>query len=119
MADINVRIDHYFHNADAPTVDAKLDQILAALAAIQQKEDTMLVDISALITQVQNTVGLEESCLQFIQSVADMLKQANGDQAQIDAAVASLQAKATEVAAALAANPLPAPPAPPAPPPAA
>lgn len=113
MANFDIRIDHYFHHVD-DGVTAKLDQILAALAVMQQEERTMSAELDALTAQVSATTDLEKSAITLIEGLAAQFAAVAQDPAKVTALAAQLKTSADALSAAITANTPPAPPAPPA-----
>ena len=104
--DLNLHI--YFHQVD-PGFSAKLDQILAAVTNVQQQENTVMVDLSALQDEVSKNTDVVGSAKTLIQSLVDQISQigATADaatQAKINDLVASLQANDANLAQAVADN---------------
>jgi uncharacterized coiled-coil protein SlyX len=111
VANFDIRIDHYFHHVD-DGVTAKLDQILAALAVMQQKEDIMSAELDALTAQVAANTDLEKSAITLIEGLAAQFAAVAQDPAKVTALAAQLKSSADALSAAITANtPPPAPPA--------
>jgi low affinity Fe/Cu permease len=93
-------------------IDAKLDYIIRLLTQIVTEEKHMALDLTALQAEVEKTVGIEESAVVLIQTIADELKAAAGDPAAVQALADKLAAAAGPLSDAVAANQPPAPPEP-------
>ena len=91
----------------AQRLEAKLDQVLAAQAAAQQREEMELMTLAELKAKVEATTTIEESAVALLTGLAQQLKDAlaNGaDPAAIQAIADELDAGTNDLAAAISAN---------------
>lgn len=86
----------------------KLDRLLFLVGALLIGEGFIVAELDDLTAEVQKTIGLEESAIVLVQGLAAKLAAAiaSGNPAALVALKDALEAKAVELSAALAANPL-------------
>jgi chromosome segregation ATPase len=90
-------------------IEAKIDSLTAAVAAITQKGDAMSVQLDNLKAAVQRNSDLEASAVQLIQGLATQLEAIKDDPVAIQALADELKAKDDDLAAAITQNTPPAP----------
>ena len=95
-------------------INARLDTVLLRLGLVLEREVQMVKELEDLTAEVVETQGVERSALAAIEGFAALLKQAVVDatdyaslKAGVVEQVAALLAKRQELAAGIAANPLP------------
>jgi hypothetical protein len=100
MFPVEFHVHHHFPGFDLAAVLSKLDQILAQGASL-------MADLAALQAEVTKVVGVEQSAITLIQGLSAQLKAAlaSADPAALQAVIDQLDAKTTELAAAVAAPP--------------
>ncbi|HEY5985736.1 MAG TPA: hypothetical protein VIV12_05030 [Streptosporangiaceae bacterium] len=86
-------------------------QILAALAAVQQGESRMAMSLDALAAQVQKNTDAEASAVTLLNTLSDLIRSSAADPAKVTALADSLKASSDALAAAIVANTPAAPPA--------
>jgi hypothetical protein len=91
-------------------INEKLDKILGVLGVIRQEEKKMSVELEELTAEVTETKGIEESAVVLIQGIAAALAAAGSDPVKLKALRDDLKVSTDALAAAIAANPLPATP---------
>lgn len=103
---IHIHIDTRAASSD---VVSKLNQILSALGVIQQKEQTMALDLSALVAEVADVVSTEQSAATVISAISAQLADLSAQladqpaiQAQVDSLRSSLDTANAPLAAAVA-----------------
>lgn len=86
----------------------KLDRLLLLVGALLIGEGFIVSELDDLTAEVERTIGLEESGIVLIKGMAEKLAAAiaSGNPAALIALRDALEAKAVELSAALAANPL-------------
>jgi len=102
-----MRIDVYLHVVE-DAANEKLDRILAALTELTKETKQMSKELDDLEAQVAATEGVEQSAIVLIQGLAAAVLAAKDDPVKIATITARYQASAASLAAAVAANPLPA-----------
>ena len=102
---VSGHVDHIFHGLiDGAELSAKLDQVLAKLDVLTQKEKQMALTLDALTAQVTANTSAEASAIALIQGLADQIAAASGNQAAVDALAVQLKASADALGAAVVAN---------------
>lgn len=86
------------------TMKSKLDNIGHQLDILTQKQEMIMLDLTALQTAVETETTVEESVIVLLNQLAADLAAAQGNQAAIDAVVAQMTANADSLAAAVTAN---------------
>ena len=94
-------------------IKAELDKILELLHTILKGEQKIMVDLTALTTQVQANTDVEASAVILIQGIAAELAKAGVDPVALKALTDKLNTSAQALAAAVVANTPPPAPAPP------
>lgn len=106
-----MRFDLYVHFDFAPPgmteVLARLDAIAASINGLTGKVTTMSAELDRLTTEVTEMSGVVDSAVALIGGLADQIRQLQTDPAALAALADSLDAKANELAAAVAANTTP------------
>jgi len=98
---MRIDVHHFFH---PPETDAKLDQILAKLFQIQQKEETMSSQLAALQAQVEKNTTIEESAVALINGLAAQIASLKDDPVALQALADSLTASGNDLSNAIQAN---------------
>lgn len=93
---IHVHVHHHLDQA----AERKLDQILNALVELKE---IIMTDFSKLQSEVNDIATTDDAVLALIDGLVAELKNAP-DQAAVDAIVAGLETKRTQLAAAVVAN---------------
>jgi hypothetical protein len=92
-----------FTKAD-PTVTAALARIEKKLDAVLGLENTELMKLADLKTQVEKNTAIEESAVTLIKGIAAQLAAAKDDPAAIQALADELAASGADLSAAITAN---------------
>lgn len=97
-----------------PGGDVRIDRLVSDVKAIRtslvtlnQKQETIMADLTAISQEVAAVNGVEDSAILALQRLEEAVKAAGTDQAALDALTSQLAAKRGELAAAIAANPTP------------
>lgn len=106
-----MRLDVYFHFEQPPGMSevlSQLRQMMSTLNGIAKGVTTMSAELEALTTEVQEIGTVVDSAIALIQGLAQQINDLKDDPAALAALAASLDAKAGELAAAVAAtSPMP------------
>jgi len=86
------------------SLNTKVDQVLAQILQVKTRETNMAADLTSLTAQVQKNTTIEESAVTLIQGIAAQLAAAKNDPAAIQSLSDQLNASATDLSAAIAAN---------------
>jgi hypothetical protein len=99
---VNIPADWFsgFTDADRKT----LGEILTAVQSLQAQGKTILMDLTALTTEVGNNTTVTQSVVALVNNLAAQIAAASGNQTQLNALVATLQANDAAIAAAVTAN---------------
>lgn len=97
-------MDFHIHHHLAPSVEAKLDQILTALRGLNLKENTIMATLATLTTQVTANTDAEASAIQLLTNISAALKAAASDPTAIAALATQLETSRAALAAAVVAN---------------
>lgn len=89
--------------------DAKLDKIIGLLEEVRGKEDKLMATIAELEQQIRESVEVEQSAVLLIQGFKARLEAAGVDPEKLAQLAADLDASEKNLAAAVAANIVPAP----------
>lgn len=100
---MHITID-IFHHFPLSTAESKLDEILSRLKSIQRQETQMAKTLDDVKTQVAANTDTEQSAIQLLTQLHDLLVAAQGDPAKIDEIIASLSSSKEALAAAIVAN---------------
>lgn len=93
------------------TIPAELQDIPApALSLLLGRIDAMTTALETLTQEVEETKGVVESAIVFIQGLKDQLAQAGTDPVKLQELAAALDQQQQALAAAIAVNPQPEPP---------
>lgn len=103
----SVRID-LFLNVEDRAVSRKLDSLIAMVREGFGKETKMSQQLDDLVAEVEEVKGAEASAITLIQGLHDQLVAAGTDPVKLQAVTDSLKASSGALAAAVAANPVPA-----------
>ena len=86
------------------SIEHKLDKILNILDSIFSQEQSIMADLSALTSQVEQNSTVEASAVTLIQGLASQITAAGTDPVAIASLVTQLNTSAAGLAAAIAAN---------------
>lgn len=100
----------------SPAIDPRIDSLVSGIDGIRDmlttvlnKESTIMANLDALTQEVTDTEGAEDSATTLLIAIEAEVAALAPNQAAIDGLVARLSAKRAALAAAVAANPTPAP----------
>jgi hypothetical protein len=82
----------------------QLDRIEATLAKIIRKEETIMVDLTALTTQVQANTDAEAGAVVLLENISALLRANANDPAAINDLATKLETSRASLAAAVVAN---------------
>lgn len=106
-----IRLDVYLHHTSESEllrrIDAlsqRLDGVVDSLEVIQQQGVIMAGELARLTTEVQEMAGVVDSAVALINGLAQQIRDLATDPAALNALADSLDSKAGELAAAVAAN---------------
>jgi chromosome segregation ATPase len=85
-------------------LEAKVDQVLTVLAAIQSKEEEMSKELDDLEVQVAQNTTVEEGAVTLLNGLAAQIEALKNDPVKLQALATSLKASGDDLAAAVAAN---------------
>lgn len=98
-----MRLDVFVHFEPAPA-DRRFDTILSLLQRLITQGEKMAADLTALEAQVKANTDAEESAVQVLTQLHDMLVAAQGDPARVQAVIDQLGASKDKLAAAIVAS---------------
>lgn len=104
--------DFYWKKSVLDRLDAlltKADNILAAIDVLATQEVKMSQELDDLGVAVTNVQGAADSAIALVTGLADYIRAHADDPAALRAYADSLNAKASEIGTAVAANPVPTP----------
>lgn len=96
---------HHYHHLDADFAEA-WRLLIEALGSMNRKLETIMATMDDLKAAVQRNSDAEASAVALLQGISQQLKDAKNanDPAALDAAIASLDANTSALAAAVVAN---------------
>lgn len=104
---MNLNLHFHIANVNIVNDDKKLGEILEGINILNTKIDKMANELDDLTTEVQETKGIMQSAKVLIEGFAKKLEEAGTDKAKLTALKNDLNTGSEDLAAALAANPLP------------
>ena len=99
---------NFYGTGLSPAEKQQLDRIEQMLVQLNNQEETELMTLQELKTQVEKNTVIEESAVTLIQGLAAQLEAAKNDPAAIQALADELTHSGTDLAAAITANTQPA-----------
>lgn len=100
---MHFRIDIYHHFEPVPA-DAKLDDILTRLTALQAQGVLVANELQALTDRVTETETVEQSAIELLTNLSAQIASLKDDPVQLQALADRLAAKRQELADAIVAN---------------
>ena len=96
--------NHHHHYHGCGPLEKLLVQVDSKLNLVLQKESAVMASLENLTKEVSEMAGVVDSAIVLINGLAQQIRDAGTDQAKLDELAASLDGKAGELGAAVAAN---------------